>query len=345
MRRWFTAIFLSVLSFSLLADPNPFAKKIKVNIGADAAWKIDQGVASKTASDSRGRYYHLQFDKQRLRLLITNDAAGQSPRHYTSFGVQDIQVDGKTLPLFRWCLNNQERHHRFLQQGLAVKRSVCEIDGDQGVVTLHLNRATLTALENGKRLVWLIKPYRTPVKLNYELTDFADMVAALTVKKAPPVAATTAVEKISKPSKCWAGAPAKYKHIRPVEYACGDAGAKAAAESRIVALIEREKEKARKAAEAKRKKREAQARKQRELEAQRKKQEEARRKQQEAEAAELAASETKASALSSEITVKMVGMCRKFWDKGQHRCYCQKYIDFAPAVIKAKAKAGDSCKK
>ena len=36
-----------------------------------------------------------------------------------------------------------------------------------------------------------------------------------------------------------------------------------------------------------------------------------------------------------EITKKMVAVCNKVWTKGKHRCYCEKYIEYAPAGIKS----------
>jgi hypothetical protein len=53
------------------------------------------------------------------------------------------------------------------------------------------------------------------------------------------------------------------------------------------------------------------------------------------EAAAIAASEIKQAQLSDEITQKMLKVCDKYWSKGEHRCYCQKYIEHAPASIQA----------
>ncbi len=40
-----------------------------------------------------------------------------------------------------------------------------------------------------------------------------------------------------------------------------------------------------------------------------------------------------AQAESIEIAQKMIKMCEKYWSKGEHRCYCQKYIEYAPDDI------------
>ena len=87
--------------------------------------------------------------------------------------------------------------------------------------------------------------------------------------------------------------------------------------------LEAEKEKQRKLAEQK---------KQKELEEKLKREEKLK-----AEAAAIAASEAKRARIKDEITQKMLAVCEKYWSKGEHRCYCQNYIEHAPAEIQAKA--------
>jgi len=36
-----------------------------------------------------------------------------------------------------------------------------------------------------------------------------------------------------------------------------------------------------------------------------------------------------------KLRQKWLDYDKKLWDKGEHRCYCQKYIKFAPANIRA----------
>lgn len=338
--RWIIAtVFFSLVCFQASANNNPFEKKILVNIGSDAAWKIENGQATKSGKDKNGLYYHLVFNKKQLQLIITKDKAGQQPKQFTQYGVQDVLVDGKQMPLFKWCLTHQERHHRYLQQDLAVKNDICIVDGEQGMFTVNLNRSTLELLENGKRLVFMIKPYRTPVKLNIDLTDFQNMIAAMVVKPTP-AARPEPVVKAKVEKKCWAGPPANFSKIKAVEYECNNPRSKKDAELEIIKLVNEQKAIEKQAVLAKQKS--LKEKQQRELEAKRKKEETLRQQeaQRKAEADAIAASEAKKSVLSSEITIKMVGMCKKFWDKGEHRCYCQKYIDYAPAAIKA----GSTCK-
>ncbi len=336
-KQFFTSLFvLWLFSFNVAADVNPFAKNDSLNIGKDVSWKIDKkaGLATKSSADKKGVYYHLQFDNKQLKLLISSDANAEKPKKYSQLEIKDIQIDGKQSPLFKWCLNNQQRHSRFLQQGLTVKKDVCVVDGNNGLFVMRLNKDTLLALKNGKRLLILLKPFRTPLELKYDISDFGDMYIALNARPAPVVTKAVAVKPKSKSKakrKCWAGPPAKYKNIKSVEYDCDDATAKIDAERWVTKLVNQEKEKEQKVL--------AEQEKQRKLAEQKKQQDlAAKMKQQEllkAEAAAIAASEQKQALINSEITQKMLKVCKKYWDKGEHRCYCQKYIDHAPASIQA----------
>jgi len=338
VNRFFVSLLiLCFFSFNAsgITGDNPFAKNETINIGKDVAWDIDkqQVFAAKTVSDNKGTYYHLQYDNKQLKLSISNDAKGNDSKQFNQLEVKDVVIDGVQSPLFKWCLTNQERHNRFLQQGLSVKKNICVIDGNAGTFIINLNKDTLLSLQNGSRLLILLKPFRTPLELNYDISDFKDMYLALNARPEShaikPVAATVAAAKPNK--KCWAGPPAQYKNIKSVEYDCNDASEKLDAETSVAKLVNQEKVKERElAAEKDKQLKLAEEKKQKEL-AEKLKLEEQKR----AEAEAIAASEAKQAALGGEITQKMISMCDKFWSKGEHRCYCQKYIEYAPASIKA----------
>jgi len=336
--RFFASLFLLFFfSFNVSAasGENPFAKNESLNIGKDIAWNIDKQevLATKTVNDEKGTYYHLQYDNKQLKLSISNDEKGNDPKQFSQLEVKDVAIDGVQSPLFKWCLSNQENHSRFLQQGLSVKKNVCVIDGNAGTFIINLNKDTLLSLQNGNRLLVLLKPFRTPLELNYDISDFKDMYLALNSKpEAPVVKPVAAVAAATKPNKkCWAGPPAQYKNIKSVEYDCNDVSAKLDAETWVTKLVSQEKVKEQQlAAEKEKQLKLAEEKKQKEL-AEKLRLEE----QKKAEAAAIAASEAKQAAIGGEITEKMISMCDKFWSKGEHRCYCQKYIDHAPASIKA----------
>jgi len=337
--RFFATFFILCLlsnTAAAVSGDNPFAKNESINIGKDIAWVIDKQnvIATKTINDNKGTYYHLQYDNKQLKLSISNDAKGKDAKQFSQLEVKDVAIDGVQSPLFKWCLTNQERHNRFLQQGLSVKKNVCVIDGNAGTFIINLNKDTLLSLQGGSRLLIMLKPFRTPLELNYDISDFKDMYLALNAKPESPVVMKPAVASVAvaKPiKKCWAGPPAQYKDIKSVEYDCNNASAKLEAEAMVTKLVHQEKVKEQKlAAEKERQLKLAEEKKQKEL-AEKKKLEEKKRLEAEA----IAASEAKQAAISDEITQKMIGMCDKFWSKGEHRCYCQKYIDHAPESIKA----------
>lgn len=339
-------ISLFIISFfsfnaSAMKSDNPFAKNNALNVGKDVSWNIDKSavVSTKTADDGSGSYYHLQFDNKVLKLFVTSDVDANSPKSFSQLEVKDVSIDGKQSSLFKWCLNNQQRHNRFLQQGLTVKKNICSINGAKGSFQMQLNKGTLTSLQQGKRLKITFKPFRTPLDLNYDISDFKDMYLALNAKAAPiAVAAPISSPSTKSTRKCWAGPPAKYKKIKSVEYSCSDAGAKKSAEAWVVKLVNQEKAKKQKVAAEREKKRKADVQRQQQAEAKKKKDLALKQQQDQilqAETAAIAASEIKQEQLGGEITQKMVSMCDKYWSKGEHRCYCEKYIEYAPSGIQA----------
>jgi len=334
-----TFIVLCCFSSTILAmnANNPFAKNESISIGTDTNWTIDKQskLATKTASDGKGSYYHLRFDNKRLKLSISKDAEGATAKSFSQLEIKDVQIDGKQAPLFKWCLKNQDRHDRFLQQGLTVKKNICSINGSDGTFIMRLNKETLLSLQKANSLIIMLKPFRTPVELDYDLGDFSAMQANLNMSAAPKqakavaVPAVMAAPKIEK--KCKSNPPAEYKKIKAVEYICSDVSSKMKAETSIARQVEQEKAKQKTLADEKEKQRKlAEEKQQKEL---------ALKLEQEkllaAEAAALAASEEKQMAINDEITQKMLNVCKKYWDKGEHRCYCEKYIEHAPSSIQA----------
>lgn len=341
----FKKLFISILvlcSISLnvfaMNSDNPFAKNEILEIGGNVQWQIDKksGKAEKTSAEHKGVYYHLGFDNKQITLFVSNDAAGKSPKKFTQFEILDVQIDGKQSSMFKWCLSNQQRHSRFLQQGLNVKSNVCVIDGAAGKFIMRLNKDTLSSLQKSSRLEITIEPYRTPLVVSFDTSDFNDMYVALNAHTAvaAPVAVRAAPASIKTPvpiQTCKTSAPAKYKNIKSIEYSCTDAAAKRAAEASIAKQVASENEKAKKLAAEKEKQRKlAEAKKQKEAAEKLKKE-----KALAAEATAIAASQAQQAKIGDEIALKMIKVCEKYWSKGEHRCYCQKYIESAPAEIQA----------
>ena len=202
----FSRLFVSVLATSLFSfnalainGANPFAKSEVLNVGKDVTWEInkDAGVAVKSAVGEDDSYYHLEFDNRQIKLTITSDKKGQSPKYFSQLEIKDLKINGKQSSLFKWCLNNQQKHSRFLQQGLTVKNNVCQLNANNGSFIMRLNKATLSELQKGSHLQISLKPFRTQLDIKYDISDFAVMYTALNAK---PVAVRVApVPAVSKP--------------------------------------------------------------------------------------------------------------------------------------------------
>ncbi|MDH5711425.1 MAG: hypothetical protein OEZ15_07160 [Gammaproteobacteria bacterium] len=330
------AALMLILSwpFTLMADDNPFDKGKSVNIKGE--WVIKDKTATSSGSDS-GDFYHLFFDLRELRFRITGGAEDSeaNARIYEQFAVEDVTVDSKRLSVFQWCLVNQQKHSRFLQQGLKVKQDVCNNQGEKGTFTMRLNASSLAAIESGRTLTFRIKPFRSAVEVNFDISDFSAMLASLTAKPKQVQTIETAIavpEKVVEQQKCTVAPPKDLIGIKVIEYICSDVAAKAKAEASIAALVEKErKHQADLAAENERKRREAEAAKKAE-ELAAKKAEEARLA---AEQAAIAETEAAQNEMNEEITNKMLAVCQKKWAEGEHRCYCEKFIAHAPAGIES----------
>lgn len=318
-------------------DSNPFAKEKQFDFGTDIAWSTSSESMTKTVS-AEDSYYHLFFNGRQLRIRITTgkiDDEG-SAKSFDAFAVNDIMVDGERNAIFQWCLNNQERHSRFLQQGLSVKKDICINDGAHGVYTMQLNQQTIDSLRNGSKLTFVLKPYRTPVELNFDITDFklalakmqasaATLATSTAVAPTPESGAMTRAAVAPAPKvKCTLKPPADFAEIRTIDYDCDNEAEKAQAKATLSAQIDKALAKREQLAVENERKRKA------EEQARLAKEEKARREKE-----ALAASAALQQELSSDIAKKMIAVCQKKWAQGEHRCYCEKYIEYAPAGIES----------
>jgi hypothetical protein len=342
-QRILTAIMGLVMCLPMLAlaNDNPFDKGESVTIGSGNAWVVKDKTATRSGAYGDS-FYHLFYDRKQLRLRITDGAEDNevSARQYQQFAVEDVRVDGKRLPLFQWCLGNQQRHSRFLQQGLKVKQDVCNNRGEKGTFIMRLNAATLDTLKKGQTLSFKLKPFRTSLNVNFDISDFTDVIAKLStrvklVQQPQAPIPEIDLDKVVAFEKCKAEPPKDFATITPIEYVCDDVTAKAEAEASIGALVAKERKlKIQLAAERERKLKQAAEAKKAKEEADKKAAEEAAAKLAEEQAA-LAAAEASKKEMNAEITNKMLAVCQKKWAKGEHRCYCEKFIAHAPAGIES----------
>ena len=321
-------------------SPNPFDKAIMVTAGHDVTWQFGEQTATKSVKGADDTWYHLFYDGLSLRLRLTGSRQDSqyAARQFEAFEVFDVKIDGKRLDVFQWCLNNQEKHNRFLQQGLSVKKGVCQNLGEQGSFVMRLTKETIDALDEGNTIEYELKPFRTRVLVKFSIDDFYKAnnefkkqyeakLAESRPKAEPARIAPVAASK--RKSKCKIGPPEGFSEVKTISYDCDDVAAKNSARTSVDSEVNKIRDQRNKAeAEA--------ASKRKQAEAARLAREEALRKEQEA----LAASAAVQAELSSEIAIKMIAVCEKNWAEGEHRCYCEKYIKYAPASIKADS----SCK-
>jgi hypothetical protein len=343
--RFIICLAMLITSSQVIAiSPNPFDKAIVVTAGHDVTWQFGEQTATKSVKGADGTWYHLFYDGLRLRLRLTGSSQDSqyAARQFEEFAVYDVKIDGNRIDIFQWCLNNQEKHNRFLQQGLSVKKEVCQNLGEQGSYVMRLTKETIDALDKGNVIEYELKPFRTKVLVKFSIDDFDNefkkqyeaKLAASQSKADPAPAAPVATVAAPKPKlkpkpKCKIGPPEGFSEVKTISYDCDDVAAKNSARASVDSEVNKIREKRNKAeAELERKRKQA--------EAARLAKEEALRKEQEA----LAASAAIQAELSTDIATKMIAVCEKNWAEGEHRCYCEKYIKYAPANIKADS----SCK-
>jgi len=322
-------LLLSLTSVSY-AGMNPFKKSKNYTFGSDVAWYEHNDVAIKSGSVRNGpdtNYYHLNIDKSRLLLRLSkNDPSGEleNTRLLDNMSVLEVKTDGRRLPLFDWCLNNQQDPGKKLKQNAVVVNDVCINAGGGGDFVLNLDEASRNILKNASSIEFVVEPYARPVKLTFSMRGYASIMEEINrpvplpvVKKAPVKAVVIAKPKPKvKPRKpkpkpvkmCYAKAPADFRSAVPaISYACNSTSAKATAESKIAAGVDNEKKKMQ---------------------------------------AELAAAEKEKIAIQKSVEdnkreaewdkkqAKLwISRCERHWAKNTSPCYCEKYLDLAPPGI------------
>ncbi len=331
---------LALASFSAQAEFNPFKKPKKISFASDTAWQFRQGVAIKSATRQDGSdtlYYHVRVSRDQLSLRLSkNDASGEVPnsRGLESMEVLDVQLDGRTLPRFQWCLQNQQAGGDRLRAGVQVAGHTCVNPGN-GDFFMKLDDATKQALKSAATLGFIIEPYGRPIMLNFSMNGFGGVMARVDQPPPPPPpaarpapapkpAAPAVVKRpepkpkpVAKPKPkpkpkltiCKAEPPREFAgEISALNYPCDDQAQKDKAQASIERQVAAAKQK--RAAE------------------------EAKRKQQ---AAELKKAKMETSKAEREFEAQQAALwikrCQRHWDKGTSPCYCEKYLDHAPAGV------------
>jgi len=322
----FTALFL-LASVGAQATVNPFKKTRDLSFGSGVAWYEHQGAVIKSGAERDGadtNYYHVNINPQRLLLRLgRNDPSGElaDTRSLPNLDIVDVLLDGQRLPLFDWCLNNQQTPGRALRQNAVVINDTCVNAGAGGDFIIRLDEQSKARLKAARTLSFIIEPYGRPVKLDYSMAGFSALMAKVDrpepVRAAPSVAPPRPAVKaptprpVAKPKPvkmCNAKPPADFSSaVSAISYPCNDNGKKQAAEKRIAQQVAEEKK--------------AMA-----LELQRAREEELVRQQ-------AIETEKRAAEWQAQQDALWVKRCQRHWAKGSSPCYCEKYLDQAPPGV------------
>ncbi len=330
--------FLLVMSSTSYAA-NPFKKSKNYSFGSDVVWYENNDAAIKSGAVRNGsntNYYHLIINKYQLLLRLgKNDPSGEleNTRLLDSLSIIEVKADDQRLPLFNWCLQNQQNPGRKLKQNAIVANDVCINAGGGGDFVIFLDDETQNILKQAKQLEFTVEPYARPVKIVFSLSGYAPIMAQINKPITPPIVKKPVAKPVpvvvvkSKPKPkpkvktqpkpvkmCSVKAPADFKSaVSAVSYPCKNKVKKTKAEAKVAAAVKQEKKKM--AAEL-------QAVKDKELIKQK-------------------TLEDKKRDIDwdNKQTALWVSRCQRHWAKNTSPCYCQKYIERAPAGTK------DTCRK
>ncbi len=190
--KWFvTFVLVFIFAFSNVshAGKNPFKKFKRYAFGADVRWYETNGAAMKSGSVRKGsdiNYYHLNIDKFRILLRLgKNDPSGEleNTRRLTNMQISDVKVDGRRLPIFAWCLKNQQNPSAKLIQNAVVANDVCINTGGGGDFVIILDNETRHILKTANEIEFVVEPYGRAIKLSYNLFGFAHIMAKINKPK------------------------------------------------------------------------------------------------------------------------------------------------------------------
>ncbi|MCW8933163.1 MAG: hypothetical protein OQK98_00425 [Gammaproteobacteria bacterium] len=322
-------VLLLIMSNTGSAGINPFKKTKNYTFSSNVSWYEHNNTAIKSGSVRDGsdtNYYHLNIDKYRLMLRLgKNDPSGEleNTRPLDSLTISDVLVDGRRLPIFSWCLENQQNPSKKLKQNAVVANDVCINAGGGGDFIITLDDETRNLLKKSEKLEFTIEPYGRPVKLTYTMSGYAPIIAKINKPVVVPVVKKPVVKVPPKPvavvkpkprpkpkpvKMCYARPPADFKSAVPaMAYPCEDELKKSNAETKISARVEHERKKM--AAELKSARDEKLAR-------------------------EKSVEDNKREVeWDAKQTQLWISRCQRHWAKNRSPCYCEKYLEQAPAGV------------
>jgi hypothetical protein len=318
---------LLVYSISAQAAFNPFKKTKNYEFGNDIHWQFQEDAAIKSGRVKAGAdilYFHLRITKNELRLRLgKNDPSGEikNSRKLSKMTIVDVLIDGRRFKLFQRCLDNQQPLGKKLKPGALVANDAC-VNMGAGDFIAQLDTASRNELKASDKLVFIVEPYGRKVKLSYSMLGFEGIMSQLDKPPMPVVvepvvkpAPKPVVEPVAKPivkkkvvKICVAKPPADFRSaVKSVSYPCENKAGKVKAEKSVAVEVNKEKRKM--AAEI------------------------ARLKQQEEELDKASEYSKKEIEWAKKQKAMWIKRCQKHWNKGTSPCFCEKYLDDAPAGV------------
>ena len=316
-------LFFGLVSLSLLVQAaNPFQKSIDYAFPDSVSWSlVKQNTAVKTGKAKDGSnslYFHLSINDKQLKLRFSkNDPAGQmiNSRSLNSLVIKDVLVNGKRLPLFQWCLNNQKAESNKFKQGTPVSRNACI--NEEGDFIINLDNKSSQLLKKVQTLEFVTEPFRRIENLKFGMAGYLAIMKKLE-KPVPVIPAKVVAKPVLKPKirakkeikTCYAKPPVKYKKLKPVAYPCLDSAKKTVAERKINQQVVAEKKKADLLAAK------------------------AKKKQKQAVVIDAKAEDQAEAEWQKRQNAVWIKRCEKHWMKRVSPCYCKAYIAHAPQGVK-----------
>ncbi len=340
----------SWISTASVAGINPFNKDINLEFGPEVKWELNETDIIKSGmarQRSDRHYFHLSINKQQLQLQLTiNDTSTQQNniRPLDSLDVLDILVNNHRLPVFQWCLDNRinATSYKALNQNTRVQNNICTVNIERGEITIRLDDESKNLLTQAKSLSIDIKPGKYISYLTYSMKGFSQKLNALNSgnnKQSTPAARSETPKKtVTSPSPavvastrislCYVRPPEPFsKKIKAISYPCKNAPLRDQAQRSINEKISQLKLA-----------RKAEQRRLKNLEELRIAKIENQRLQKVNREIELETAQRELKWKKMKTSL-WVGRCMKHWNNGTSPCYCQPYLNRAPANTR------DTCKK
>jgi len=170
--------FALVMLGNVQASVNPFKKAKVYTFGQQDPWYYKDGSVTKSGSRKQSGetlYYHLNITENRMRLRFSkNDPSGEieKTRELPGLEIHGVEIDGKSMPRFEWCVANQEYISRMLKPNAVVVNDTCSNNGDGDFVIL-LDGPSLYQIQHARNIAFVVAPFGRPIRLEFTMDGFS----------------------------------------------------------------------------------------------------------------------------------------------------------------------------